>query len=180
MRMLPFLPFFFCSCFFSSRDTDTSFGGDPPRPCSPQQPTPYLNVCHLPRFLVCSVPERYLSAKQLGFLAQNYHALRHKHRVTPSFAADTGFDTRRASLAHAGIAAAQERADKAAAATVAAVGGGGGRLAFATGELLLAKRRVVLKGEESWEKAELLDGWHPAQVVKVRNAGTKAALYTVR
>lgn len=91
--------------------------------------------------------------------------------------ADTGFDTRRASLAHAGIAAAQKRADKAAA---TADGSGGSGLAFVAGERLLAKRRVVLKGEKSWGQAEMLDGWHPAEVVKVRSAGTKAALYTVR
>lgn len=89
---------------------------------------------------------------------------------------DTGFDTQPASLAHAGIAAAQKRADKAAAAAPDA----GGCLAFVAGERLLAKRRVVLKGEGSWGQADLLCGWHPAEVVKVRNAGTKAALYTVR
>ena len=133
--------------------------------------TPSLSRCF-------SVPERYLSSKQLGFLAQNYHALRHKHGISPSFLTDTGFDTKRASVAHAGIATAQKLADKAAAA--GADGGADGGLAFVAGERLLAKRRVVLKGDESWGQAELLGGWHPAEVVKVRNAGTKAALYTVR
>eukprot|EP00903_Cladosiphon_okamuranus_P015157 g14015.t1 len=130
---------------------------------------------------VDTTQSKYLSPKQLGFLAQNYHALRHKYGITPSFLADTGFDTRRALLAHAGIAAAQERADKAAA---SAGGGGGGvvggALVFVAGEQLLARRRAVLEGDEGWGQAELLDGWHPAEVVKIRNAGTKAALYTVR
>lgn len=130
-----------------------------------------------PTFLTIFCLHRYLSPKQLGFLAQNYHALRHKHGITPSFEADTGFDTKRASLAHAGIASAQKRADKSAAARGFGVNGS---VKFATGERLLAKRRVALKGDESWGSAELVDGWHSAEVVKVRNAGMKAALYTVR
>lgn len=125
---------------------------------------------------------RYLSSEQLGFLAQNYHALRQKHGISPSFMADTGFDTKRASLAHADIAAAQKRAEKAVPAAPSATAGvgGSGVVAFVAGEHLLAKRRVVLKGPRSWAEAQLLDGWHPAEVVKVRNAGTTAALYTVR
>lgn len=118
---------------------------------------------------------RYLTSKQLGFLAQNYQALRHKHGITKSFKARTGFDTTRASAAHGVIAAVQERFDEAASSGKRGRGG-----VFVVGEEILAKRRVVLKGGDNWGQAKLLDGWHPAEVVKVRKAGKPTALYSVR
>lgn len=51
---------------------------------------------------------------------------------------------------------------------------------FVAGESVLARRRFVVKDTEAWGKAKLLDGWHAAEVSKVRNAGTAAALYSVR
>ncbi|CAM9184875.1 unnamed protein product [Hapterophycus canaliculatus] len=121
---------------------------------------------------------KYLSSKQLGFLAQNHQALRHKHGITPSFLEDTGFDTRKAAVAHSTIASSQKRADQSAASSA-----GAGRVLgvkFIASESVLARRRVVLKSPETWENAKLLEGWHPAEVSKVRNAGTAAALYSVR
>lgn len=130
---------------------------------SPRPPAP------LPRLT------RYLSSNQLGFLAQNYQALRHKHGITASFLKDSGFDTRNASAAHADVAAAQKLADKAAASASGKLG-----VAFVPGESMLARRRVSAKDVEPWGKADLLEGWHPAEVSKVRNAGTSAALFSVR
>ncbi|CBJ30250.1 RNA polymerase 1-4 RNA polymerase I large subunit [Ectocarpus siliculosus] len=117
---------------------------------------------------------KYLSSKQLGFLAQNYQALRHKHGITPSFKKDSGFDSRDASRAHSEIATCLQRRDDAAANPSSSCA------KFVAGEMVLAKRRAVLKRGEGWGKAELLAGWHSAEVVKVRNAGTPAALYSVR
>lgn len=108
-------------------------------------------------------------------MAQNYQALRHKHGITPIFKKDAGFDSRDASLAHSEIATAQRRWDNATATAASASGA-----KFVAGEMVLARRRAVLKGSEGWSKAELLDGWHSAEVVKVRNAGTAAALYSIR
>lgn len=49
------------------------------------------------------------------------------------------------------------------------------------GESVLARRRVGGGGKgKEWGEVELLDGWHPAEVVKVKNAGKKTALYSVR
>lgn len=53
-----------------------------------------------------------------------------------------------------------------------AAGGEGGGLAFVDGERLLSKRNVLLKREDSSGQAELLNGWHSAEVVKAWNAGT--------
>ncbi|CAN0535315.1 unnamed protein product, partial [Scytosiphon promiscuus] len=39
-----------------------------------------------------TVQTKYLSSAKLGLLAQNVNDLRHKHGITPTFAADTGFD----------------------------------------------------------------------------------------
>lgn len=100
--------------------------------------------------------------------------MRHKHGVTDSFGGRTGFDTTRASSAHSEIAETQARLDKA---SEDSTSGGG---LFAVGESVLARRRLVPKGGESWDKAKMLDGWHPAEVVKVRKAGTPDALYSVR
>lgn len=121
-----------------------------------------------------SLLDRYLSSKQLGFLAQNYQALRHKHGINPSFKKDAGFDSRNASRAHSEIATAQRRRD------AAAKGASPGGTKFVAGETVLAKRRSALKRGEGWANAELLAGWHSAEVVKVRNADTPAALYSVR
>lgn len=54
---------------------------------------------------------RYLQSKQLDFLARNYHALRVKHSITPSFAEDTGFDASRAAAAHAEVARSKLKAE---------------------------------------------------------------------
>ena len=56
------------------------------------------------------------------------------------------------------------------------------RVAFVPGDSVLARRRARRGGSggETWGEAELLDGWHPAEVVKVRKAGTDRALYNVR
>ena len=123
---------------------------------------------------------RYLSSPKLGFLAQNIHALRHKHGITPTFAKDTGFDHRQATRAHASIAAAKELSLKAQSSDIDGEEAGLAAV-FVEGESVLARRRVRGGGKgDDWGQADLLDGWHPAVVLKVRNAGKKTALYSVR
>lgn len=108
------------------------------------------------------------------------HALRHKHGITPTFAADTGFDPRQATKAHATIAAAKELSLKAQSSDTHDEGGGS-EAVFVAGESLLARRRVRGGGKgDDWGQAELLDGWHAAEVLKVRNAGKETALYSIR
>lgn len=131
-------------------------------------------ILQRPPFLLNPYRSRYLSSKQLGFLAQNYQALRHKHGVTPTFAADTGFDTRRASKAHASVARAIKQSSSS-----LGVSGASRGACFSVGESVLAKRRRP-GGGQGWEGVELMDGWHPGEVVKVKKAGTGAALYNVR
>lgn len=56
------------------------------------------------------------------------------------------------------------------------------RLSFVSGDAVLARRRARRGGKDkkTWGEVELVDGWHPAKVVKVRHAGTERALYNVR
>lgn len=61
-----------------------------------------LRICHL----IC---DRYLHSKQLDFLARNYHALRVKHSIKPSFESETGFDVSRAKTAHTEIESAKAK-----------------------------------------------------------------------
>lgn len=118
---------------------------------------------------------RYLAAKQLDFLAQNFRALRHKYGVTSSAPSHAGFESRSAQQAHSEIAASKELALKAST-------NGRVRLSFVPGDNVLARRRVRGgdKSKKKWGEAKLIDGWHPAKVVKVRHAGTDRALYNVR
>lgn len=109
-------------------------------------------------------------------MAENYNALRHKHRVTPTFARDTGFDTTRATNAHASIHACKKKRQ-----LLQACSKTKGFLLFVPGEEILARRPSVQgRPVESWGGVELLDGWHRAEVVKVRHAGSPGALYNVR
>lgn len=114
-----------------------------------------------------------MSPNQLGFLAKNYHALRHKHGITQSFAKDFGFDARQAARAHAAISSANKPPPKASFTGSAVFG-------FVPGDAVLARR--VAKGVEGdgWGEARLLEGWHRAEVIKVRHRGTAEALHNVR
>lgn len=117
---------------------------------------------------------RYLSAKQLGFLAQNHHALRHKHGITPSFAEDSGFNCRPAIEAHASVESAKNR-------SLLAVAGDASNEGFVIGEAVLARRRAIGgKSGDGWLDAVLVDGWHAAEVVKARNSRSSGPSYDVR
>ena len=119
---------------------------------------------------------RYLAAKKLDFLAQNHLALRHKHGFARTWPKYVGFDCRAVRLAHSAIAVSKKRSLQTATANNEE------RVAFVPGDSVLARRRARRgeSGGETWGEAELLDGWYPAEVVKVRKAGTDRALYNVR
>lgn len=126
---------------------------------------------------------RYLSSKQLGFLAQNYHALRHKHGITPTFVNDAGFDPSRAVAAHAAIVEATSKSvgngtSVAVSGTEDQRGNGAGPV-FAVGESILARRRAH-GGDGGWGDVSLEKGWYKAEVVKVKHGGTPNATYTCR
>lgn len=55
-------------------------------------------------------------------------------------------------------------------------------MSFVSGDDVFARRRARREGKDkkTWGEAPLIDGWHPAKVVKVRHAGTERALYNVR
>ncbi|CAM9118714.1 unnamed protein product [Sphacelaria rigidula] len=124
---------------------------------------------------------KYLQPKQLDFIARNYHALRVKHSITPSFAEDTGFDVSRAAAAHAEVARSKLKYEAA-----FSHPGAEAYPTFSQGESVVA-RRTRGQGDgrgsgkvKAWENAIFQEGWYRAEVVKVKHAGTKRAAYTLR